>query len=34
MQAPKYCYSTDDLFPTIALSDAFSGTIGILFIIA
>lgn len=24
----------DDLFPTIALSDAFSGTIGILFIIA
>ena len=26
--------ATDDLFPTIALSDAFSGTIGILFIIA
>jgi Na+/proline symporter len=24
----------DDLFPTIALSDAFSGTIGVLFIIA
>ena len=26
--------SPDDLFPTIALSDAFSGTIGIIFIIA
>ena len=25
---------SDDLFPTIALSDAFSGTIGIIFIIA
>ena len=24
----------DDLFPTIALSDAFSGTIGVIFIIA
>jgi Na+/proline symporter len=36
LYAATYGISTapDDLFPTIALSDAFSGTIGVLFIIA